>query len=162
MKSRMFSLVIAAALLLAAFTAPARADSTPVDYTGTVAFVSWVDPVPPAITPGGTVHEQIVTEWLYDTTDSRLSGTYVVAGACTWPHDKPWPWGPCHLTWTVDVNGDQQPEWEGVLVVTPQDYRIFWNGSGHGLGEYAGLHVSFKVYGGPFPPATVVGQVTGG
>ena len=162
MKARMIPLMIVVSLMLVALVAtPVQAGTETTKYTGTVDFVSWVDLVPPVVTPGGTIHEQIVTEWLFNATDPRLSGTYIISGTCTWPHDKPWPWGPCHTTWTLDVNGDQQAEWEGVLTWTPQDYRVFWNGNGHGLGEYTGLNVSFKVYSGPEPPGTVVGQVKG-
>jgi hypothetical protein len=163
MKAKNVSLVIVASLMLVVFTVgPTRAVAKTTDYTGTVDLVSWVSLAPPVITPSGTIREMVITEWLFKATDARLSGTYTIAGTCTWPHGKLWPWGPCHTTWTLDVDGDQQAEWEGVLTLTPQDYRVFWNGNGHGFGKYAGLFVSFKVYnGGPMPPGTVVGKVTG-
>jgi hypothetical protein len=161
MKMRKVIILLATSVLLTTLVAsPALAKSRPVEFTGTIDFMSWVNPVPPNVTPGGTVHEQIVTEWLFDMTDSRVDGLLVASGGCTWPHEKPWPWGPCHLNWTLDVDADLQPDWEGVLAVTPQDYRVFWNGSGHGLGQFAGLNMTFKVEGGPFPPASVTGRIT--
>jgi hypothetical protein len=161
MKARTVSLMIVASLLFVAFAAtPASAGAKTTDYTGTVDFVSWVNLAPPVVIPGGTTHELVITEWSFNTTDPRLLGTYVLAGTCTWPRGKLWPWGPCQTTWTLDVDNDQKAEWEGVLTLTPQDYHVFWNGNGHGLGRYAGLFVSFKVYsGGPVPPGTVVGYV---
>ncbi len=161
MKARVISVVIASLLLMTYGASPASAGSKTTDYNGTVSFVKWVDPVPPVVTPGGTVHEFPIIDFLFETSDPRVSGIYVFAGKCTWPNNKPWPWGPCNMTWTLDVNNDKQPDWEGVIHVTPQDYRIFWSGNGHGRGMYNGLNMSFKVEGGPFPPATVTGRVTG-
>lgn len=159
-RQRIVRILVLLALTLTIAT-PTRAASPNVDYTGTIDFLSWVDPVPPVVTPGGTIHEQVVTQWIVNVTDPRLSGIYVMSGQCTWPHEKPWPWGPCHLTWTLDTDNDQRPEWSGVLHATPQDYRVYWQGSGHGQDEYAGLNVNFKVEGGPMPPGNISGQVTG-
>lgn len=155
---------IVATLMLTVIIAapmPIQAASANTDYTGTIDFLSWVNPVPPVVTPGGTIHEQIVTQWIVNVTDPRLSGIYIMSGQCTWPHEKPWPWGPCHLRWTLDTDNDQRNEWEGNLTVTPQDYRIYWQGTGHGLDEYGDLKVSFKVEGGAAPPANITGRVTG-
>ncbi len=158
MKARnIFSIVMISLLLISILIVPVRAGDNRSDYTGTVEFVSWTEPVPPVVTPGGTIHEQVVTEWLFNTTDSRLTGIYVFTGKCTWPHDKTGSWGPCQTTWTLDVNGDQQPDWEGVMSLSAQTKHDQWNGTGHGLGVYTGLQVSFKVYG----IETVVGQVSG-
>jgi hypothetical protein len=161
MKAKLVSLIITASLLLAAFAAtPARAGANTTDYTGTMVFVGGEET--PVVTPGGTMHMSVVFNFQFDTSDPRVSGIYVMTGKCTIPTGKePGVWGPCQATWTLDVNGDQQPEWEGVLETTGRLNHDQYNATGHGLGEFAGLYVSFKVHDFASGNATVDGQVIG-
>jgi hypothetical protein len=147
MKARFIPQMIVVSLLLGAlYASPLKAGTSQAEYTGTVEYVSWTEPVPPVVTPGGVIHQQFISKWSFHTTDVRLSGVYVITGVCTWPQEKSLGWGPCQATWTADVNGDKLADWEGAMSLVAHTKHDQWNGTGHGLGEYAGLNVSFKVY----------------
>lgn len=161
MKMRKMIFLLAASLLLSTLVAnPALADSKPTEFTGTIDFVNWVNPVPPVVTPGGTIHEQVVTQWTLLVSDPRFTGLMTASGRCTWPHEKSWAWGPCHMQWTLDSDADQQPDWEGAFNMTAQNFRVFWSGYGHGVGKYAGLKMTFKVTGEHAVPAPVIGWIS--
>ena len=155
MKASMVSLLMIAAFLAMAFAvAPAQAGEKTTDYTGTMTFVDWENVSLAEVGP--TVHAQSISQWWVDATDPRVSGMYILDGKCMWPHGEWFGWGPCQAKWTLDANADGQSDWEGQFTVSPQLDRVyFWGGTGQGLGEYAGMHVSFKIYDGQ-----VVGRIT--
>ena len=165
MKLRISSLVVIGSLLLSTFFAtPTAADTgtgnNRTDFAGTADFVSWTDITPPEV-KGNNTHVYVFTEWSFATTDARVSGVYALTGKCMWPDSRPLPWGPCSGTWTLDVNGDQAPDWTGTFAIGGQTYHTVWNGVGHGLGPYAGLHMSFNVYQIEPSPYRVTGQIHG-
>ena len=117
--------------------------------------MDWIDQAPWKFT-GGTIHNLANTYWDFVSTDARLSGTYILDTKCNWPKGA-FVDGPCPTKWSLDVDGDDQPDWEGVLNVTAQ--TGVWSGNGHGRGQFAGMNVSFKING-EFPVYSVDGRVT--
>ena len=162
MKARTVSLVVIVSVLLMAFAAsPVGAGTKTTDYTGTASWGGiWNDLEPPVVR-GGTVHELVYNPFQIDTTDPRVSGLYKMISKCTWPLNNEFAITPCQVTWTLDNDQDSQPEWEGIVTLTAGPYLDHWNGNGHGLGEYAGLKMSFKAYGMAAGTGQVVGQIVG-
>ena len=155
MKAKMITTVVAMALLFVAFSAtPAWAGAKTTDYTGTVSFVDFQD-LTSWKYAGRTIHDLANWYFYFDTTDPRLTGMYVLEAQCNWPKGA-FISGVCQANWTLDVDGDGQSDWVGVVEVTNNG----WNGSGHGLGQYAGLNVMYKVRG-PFEAFVVDGRVQG-
>ena len=157
MKARIIPLMILVSLVLAVFSAsPIRAGSKTTEYTGTMSLTYWEDL---SLTkPGNAIHDEVYTEWTVDATDARVAGVYVLIGRCNW-HATPFV-GPCVTKWTLDNDGDGQPEWAGEFVAPGASNTVTWSGEGKGLDEYDGMHVKFKVQGWNEPP-TVNGRVTG-
>ena len=162
MKARTVSLIIIVSVLLMALAAaPVGAGTKTTDYTGTVAFSGTWEDLELKTTPGGTTHELVLTSFFFNTDDPRVTGDYMMTSKCTWPHGKPFPYGPCQATWTLNNDADPQPEWEGLVTLNPGLHYDQWNGNGRGLDEYTGLKLSFKVNDMADGEGPVVGQVIG-
>ncbi len=146
MFARRFALTLVLVLAVALLgTSPATAGTkTTFRMTGPVVFVSWTT-VRYAL-PGGNYHEWDGSGvFLITTDDSRFQGELTLEGSfqlCKATHPAPC-WGPLNTKWTLDVDFDGQPDWEGTEHVLPQSGPVMRaHFSGHGLGRYDGLQVT--------------------
>ena len=168
MKARIILLTSTICLTLAIFgAAPVSVAAKTTGFTGAWTFVNWVDVAGypkcmghPELNPyvdacPTAIHDLADTYWHLDASDPRFSGTYVLRTTCNW-RKEPFVAGPCKGTWTVDIDNDQKPEWEGAWA-----FGSNWGLSGHGLDEFAGLNVSLKIHAIAFPDYIADGQVTG-
>ncbi len=128
---------------------PAWAETrTAFTMSGPTTFIRWT--TTGFATPGDNWHAwDGAAVHRFTTTDPRFGGEITLAG--NFPlavADHPMPgWGPVNSTWTLDVDGDGIPDWEGTEPVLKNYQPVHISQLvGHGLGRYDGLQVSAWVY----------------
>ena len=97
-------------------------------------------------TPAGNLHAwDSVGVGTFTSTDARFQGEITFHTQfllCKETHPLPC-WGPLNAKWTLDVDSDGQPDWEGISHGLPQNVSIVTiRFVGHGLGKYDGLQVT--------------------
>jgi hypothetical protein len=159
MNARRISLVLVAVLLLAAFGGmPARAATS--GFTGTCPWAGIYEDLGSYVT-GGVVHYRFFSVFSMSTTDSRFNGSLTMTMDSVYPTTRPVMWGPAQGTWTLDTDGDGQPDWQGPMTIAANAYTHNQvNAHGVGLGKYAGLRVSFTALANP-ETIGVVGRIIG-
>ena len=138
------ALVCALSVALLGTTPAAAGTKTTFTMIGPPVFVSWT--AERYSMPGGNYHEWgAIGIFLITTDDPRfqgqltLDGNFLMAKAA---HPDP-GWGPLNAKWTLDVDFDGQPDWEGTEHVLPQSGPVIRaHFAGHGLGQYEGLQVT--------------------